>query len=216
MDERKSLIQNYVNRYKEMNAGKFPSTSDVMRNVGGSYYTVRKLVQELIYNSNFPPMETKVSVSLENISVKKDEVYTDSKEAFQQKKLEHESPISKVDAKDDISKSFESKKGLQTPILYQRGLPEVDGSQSLFVNEPITGLQSDPEYDIKQETVHEDKLNLDRLQPQTELKQSVQSDVPRWESPKAPTKEAEPPKKSSVWQNLRSFANGILGIWKKS
>lgn len=35
-----------------MNDGKLPSTSDTQKHVGGSYYVVKKILQELQYNSN--------------------------------------------------------------------------------------------------------------------------------------------------------------------
>lgn len=34
-----------------MNAGKFPTASIAVKQVGGSYYTVRKIIQELQYKS---------------------------------------------------------------------------------------------------------------------------------------------------------------------
>ena len=37
--------------YREMNGGKFPSATFAQKQVGGSYYTVRKIIQELHYNS---------------------------------------------------------------------------------------------------------------------------------------------------------------------
>lgn len=35
-----------------MNAGKFPTASDAKKNVGGGYYVVRQILQELEYNSS--------------------------------------------------------------------------------------------------------------------------------------------------------------------
>lgn len=37
--------------YRASNEGKFPSATSVRQQVGGSYYTVRELLQELEYNS---------------------------------------------------------------------------------------------------------------------------------------------------------------------
>lgn len=39
-----------MNRYRGENSGKFPTISHAMKEVGGSYYTVRKIMQELEYN----------------------------------------------------------------------------------------------------------------------------------------------------------------------
>ncbi|MED6120222.1 hypothetical protein PIB30_019015 [Stylosanthes scabra] len=49
--ERRVMIESYVNEYRTMNAGKFPATKDVQRQVGGGYYVVREIMQELKYKS---------------------------------------------------------------------------------------------------------------------------------------------------------------------
>lgn len=36
------------------------------------------------------------------------------------------------------------------------------------------------------------------------------------ELPRVPAEDAEPQRKSSMWTNLKSFANEILSIWKRS
>ena len=38
-------------RHRAINAGKFPRISDAVKQVGGSYYVVRKIIQELEYKS---------------------------------------------------------------------------------------------------------------------------------------------------------------------
>ena len=40
-----------------MNAGKFPTASNAMKQVGGSYYIVRKILQELEYKSKLSPTD---------------------------------------------------------------------------------------------------------------------------------------------------------------
>lgn len=40
-----------VYRYRLKNEGKFPSVLDTIRTVGGGYYSVRQIIQEMIYNS---------------------------------------------------------------------------------------------------------------------------------------------------------------------
>lgn len=41
-----------------MNAGKFPTASFAVKQVGGSYYTVRKIIQELQYKSKLSSSDT--------------------------------------------------------------------------------------------------------------------------------------------------------------
>jgi molybdenum-dependent DNA-binding transcriptional regulator ModE len=42
-----------------MNAGKFPTISAAKKEVGGSYYTIRKIIQELEYNSKISPSDSR-------------------------------------------------------------------------------------------------------------------------------------------------------------
>ncbi|CAN4087901.1 unnamed protein product [Withania somnifera] len=53
-EERRAMAEAFVNKYRAMNGGKFPSTKAAMREVGGSYYTVKKIVTELQYNAKMP------------------------------------------------------------------------------------------------------------------------------------------------------------------
>ncbi|XP_047319041.1 uncharacterized protein LOC124922348 [Impatiens glandulifera] len=48
-DERKALMESYICKYRSMNGGKFPSVSAAKLEVGGSYYVVRQLLQEIEY-----------------------------------------------------------------------------------------------------------------------------------------------------------------------
>ena len=49
-----------------MNAGKFPTVSEARKHVGGSYYTVRELVQELEYKAKISPLTERNENSMEN------------------------------------------------------------------------------------------------------------------------------------------------------
>lgn len=69
-----------VNRYREKTEGKFPSPSDTMKDVGGSYYVVRQILQEMIYNSKQSSMACK-DTSLDKSTRKKNEMIYNSKES---------------------------------------------------------------------------------------------------------------------------------------
>ncbi|KAF3438419.1 hypothetical protein FNV43_RR21181 [Rhamnella rubrinervis] len=49
--QRKVMIEAFVNKYKTMYDGKLPSASDTQKEVGGSYYVVKNILQELKYKS---------------------------------------------------------------------------------------------------------------------------------------------------------------------
>ncbi|CAA2996624.1 Hypothetical predicted protein [Olea europaea subsp. europaea] len=54
-----------------MNAGKFPTASDARKEVGGSYYTIRQILQELEYNSKMSPIDIREATSKVNDTMKK-------------------------------------------------------------------------------------------------------------------------------------------------
>lgn len=49
--ERKAMLESFVNRYREMNAGKFPTHFAARKHVGGSFYIIRQIMQELKHNA---------------------------------------------------------------------------------------------------------------------------------------------------------------------
>uniref|UniRef100_A0A1D1Y6R7 Rhodanese-like domain-containing protein 14, chloroplastic n=1 Tax=Anthurium amnicola TaxID=1678845 RepID=A0A1D1Y6R7_9ARAE len=53
--ERRAMVQSFVDKYRAVNAGKFPSASLAQKENGGSYYVIRDIIQELKYKSRFPP-----------------------------------------------------------------------------------------------------------------------------------------------------------------
>ncbi|KAG9138142.1 hypothetical protein Leryth_001383 [Lithospermum erythrorhizon] len=57
-EERKAMVESYVNEYRAMNSGKFPPPTEVWREVGGSYYIVRKFIQELHYQAKIDTIST--------------------------------------------------------------------------------------------------------------------------------------------------------------
>ncbi|KAI9175039.1 hypothetical protein LWI28_026471 [Acer negundo] len=75
-EERRALVESYVNKYRAEHNGKFPSASDAIKNVGGCFYVNRMIIKELEYKS-------KISSSnrgTENLSVgptKKNKVTVD-------------------------------------------------------------------------------------------------------------------------------------------
>ncbi|XP_021747381.1 uncharacterized protein LOC110713232 isoform X1 [Chenopodium quinoa] len=53
-DERKAKVEAYVNKYRVMNSGKFPTTKNVTNQIGGSHYKTKVIIQELEYKSKLP------------------------------------------------------------------------------------------------------------------------------------------------------------------
>ncbi|GAB2222648.1 hypothetical protein Droror1_Dr00016768 [Drosera rotundifolia] len=47
-EERKTMVEAFIKRYQRQNEGNFPSISLTHRKVGGSFYTVREIIREII------------------------------------------------------------------------------------------------------------------------------------------------------------------------
>ncbi|KAL7148499.1 hypothetical protein ABFS83_06G182200 [Erythranthe nasuta] len=47
-EERKSMVESFINKYQKSNNGNFPSLNLTHKEVGGSFYTVREIVREII------------------------------------------------------------------------------------------------------------------------------------------------------------------------
>ncbi|KAL6633904.1 hypothetical protein ACP70R_026575 [Stipagrostis hirtigluma subsp. patula] len=55
--ERRARIEEFVEKYKIANEGKFPSIKNVRQHVGGGHYTVREILQEMEYNQTKQPLD---------------------------------------------------------------------------------------------------------------------------------------------------------------
>lgn len=49
--ERRAMVESFVNKYRADNAGKFPKVSDARKQLGGSFYVLREIIQELAHKS---------------------------------------------------------------------------------------------------------------------------------------------------------------------
>ncbi|XP_073033025.1 uncharacterized protein [Primulina eburnea] len=47
-EERKDMVESYIKKYQKLNNGNFPSLNLTHKEVGGSFYTVREIVREII------------------------------------------------------------------------------------------------------------------------------------------------------------------------
>lgn len=262
--ERRNMVENYVNKYREKTEGKFPSPTDTMKDVGGSYYVVRQILQEMIYNSKQSSMACK-DTSLDKSTRKKNEMIYNSKEsedikdisleksaiknhemvsnAKEQSMYTNDTSLEKSTMKEDrrstkfeevpqsreldkgtrpivkdieISSSmiFQSKEGQEPSVSNETDEPKDIGAQS---HHPIDKLESsqnlDYGKDVKQEIL-EDHVKSDALERKARGQESME--ISGRGSQQMPSEEAEAQQKSSVWNNLKSFANGIFSLWKRS
>nr|XP_043613630.1 uncharacterized protein LOC122585563 isoform X3 [Erigeron canadensis] len=68
-EERKGMVENFIKRYQKLNNGDFPSLNLTRKEVGGSFYTVREIVREIIQENRVlgPPKSPPGDQNLENL-----------------------------------------------------------------------------------------------------------------------------------------------------
>ncbi|KAI7732819.1 hypothetical protein M8C21_010672 [Ambrosia artemisiifolia] len=68
-EERKGMIETFIKRYQKSNNGDFPSLNLTRKEVGGSFYTVREIVREIIQENRVlgPPKSPPGDLNMENL-----------------------------------------------------------------------------------------------------------------------------------------------------
>ncbi|XP_042022447.1 uncharacterized protein LOC121769759 isoform X2 [Salvia splendens] len=284
-DERRTMVETYVNEYRISNDGKFPTVSHTIKEVGGGYYTVRQIIQEMLYNSKQSSTDAKC-VSIGKSSTKENEIASNSKNEIdltdirnvrsitnnhdmicnseeqsmytkdnsseksatnihemicnseEQSMYTRDASSKKSTIKEDqiLTKFEEVPQAMELgegtgPVLkdvetlssmaiqskqdqfvsVETGEPKDVEAQSPHLidkHESIRNLDYEKEHEIHEEKV-KSNASEHRAGPQesSEISERELDNVPR---------EYADQKKSSVWNNLKSFANGILSIWKRS
>ncbi|KAK4283289.1 hypothetical protein QN277_000254 [Acacia crassicarpa] len=121
-DERRAMVESFVNKYRETNNGKFPYSKHVMKEVGGSYYVIREIIQELKYKSklNSDNMDNNL-VGKDNFNVNKlgttetVKVPSDTSETVKKDRpIQDDSQPAMLDETDAGNEHLEDKRGPQT------------------------------------------------------------------------------------------------------
>lgn len=119
-------------RYRISNAGKFPTTSAAQKQVGGSYYVIRQILQEIQYKFKLSNVSKKDEVQLK----KTEEVvlpYFDPKEETQESTAHKEISNSAIS---DISASPSSRlKGMEESSMQNIEYPKMDETLILEYDE---------------------------------------------------------------------------------
>ncbi|KAJ6372856.1 hypothetical protein OIU76_027229 [Salix suchowensis] len=275
-DDRRAMVESYVNRYRETHAGKFPSISDAQKQVGGNYYFIRKIVQELEYkskisssnsgNKNFSgkelPIVSELLVKVKNMSTGGATLDT------RIQCLPRALPLN--DVGDTSYRYLEVEEGLQTSEKMEFGNPispkhlqehsDTDATQGTL----LEGIDKEashlcPEKSVEHEVKetqndhsdfvisdgnsnfvaaashvrkHETKNVSHPVLVEAENDQEKLSafkramvddhsnhnpylDKHEKEIPGTRTDDTELPKKSTLWGNLKSFADGLVSMWRK-
>lgn len=270
--ERRAMVESFVNNYREMNGGKFPSATFAQKQVGGSYYTVRKIIQELQYNSKMSSTNKtpfikhlashSILVAEKSYLLKGDALVSpclekpeDDKEEEAQKnhllkeetddvchpcleisekladdkkdKAQHndfdfvpaESHLLKEETEDVSNSCLEISRDVEKEEAQgdHSGFAETENHLLVGETEEVLHPCLEKAEDNKEkQAVYEDLPNVDGLGSKGEQDQgSIELDKNVKDVSSRQTNDAEVPKKSSLWGNLKSFADGIINIWRK-
>ncbi|XP_074573725.1 uncharacterized protein LOC141830138 [Curcuma longa] len=191
-EERRALVESFVNEYRAQNVGKFPSFTQVRKEVGGSPYVIRMLVQELEHNAKLASFnkETRVSRKVEDggqIS------YAEISSAVVADENLKSSTMTKDESSVPLKLVIEAETS-QTPpgdpVGCQTEISTIDSSQDTPNHKAV-------EHARDATTLGTD---MEELQPIEHNRSSNHGDSPR---------------ATNWWGSLRSLADGIFSIWRK-
>ncbi|XP_038976931.1 uncharacterized protein LOC120107648 isoform X2 [Phoenix dactylifera] len=102
-EERRAMVEAFVDKYKSSNAGKFPTASHIRQEIGGSYYVVREIIQELRYNHKMS-----LSNKIEEVQLGKAEKVIDPSSVAKGRFLSNEEKISTSSTPPKVKSSMKS------------------------------------------------------------------------------------------------------------
>ncbi|CAN6687174.1 unnamed protein product [Malus baccata var. baccata] len=274
--ERQVMLESFVNQYRAKNAGAFPTVSYAQKELGGSYYVVKSVLQELQYRAKMSPscpaiedlpVQQKVSETepLTHVEEKSTgEVPADSidqnvsaamydlprqEEGREIKSVTQVEENSTSEMSADVSVQIDSKAIYDTDLNGANGgnlEPKEEAQTSSSVNvvsEEVTtpgpkSSQTEEAQADQHEFVAKEKdlpigesnrvahpslgdtkdmiKQYDDSQRKTEqYKEVPQPDKLSKERSSTQAEDAEPSTTSSLWGNMKSFANGIISLFRK-
>ncbi|XP_062160049.1 uncharacterized protein LOC133867335 isoform X2 [Alnus glutinosa] len=262
--------------YREMNAGKFPTATAAKKQLGGSYYIMKKIIQELEYNSKIPPLDSRKRSPLteakdgesvlpygaennffeegshsdlaatQNHMLKEEteDVSHPCLEISENVNAEEVSPSCFKKPEDDKEEALhndfdfvpaesqlpkEETEGVSHPYLEisgnvkkreaqadHLGFATTEDCQLVEETKKVLPPCLENAEGKKEQAVYEDLPNADGLKTKVEqYKGSIEVDKVAEDTSSRQTNDAEVPEKSSLWGNVKSFAEGIIRIWRK-
>ncbi|XP_057514216.1 uncharacterized protein LOC130795984 isoform X1 [Actinidia eriantha] len=235
-DVRRAMVESFVDKYRAMNAGKFPTISHARNQVGGSHYVIREILQELEYKSEITSMNTRDDDVLGKKAVKVNKASTDVEEISGiQSRVDAIHKDTQIEAVSDLNvgdsghKNVRAKEGPETLTLFEKTMSQevvkakpVDDSSNYakkLKHETEVDFRQHPEkleHDLKKRSHSEGVMDLDGPKPKSEQhEQSPELDKFVRDVSENQIDDQEHLKKSSVWGNLKSLADGFINMWKK-
>ncbi|CAL9087169.1 unnamed protein product [Musa textilis] len=189
--ERRALVESFVDKYRASNAGRFPSVSHVRQEIGGSYYIIKQLVQEMKYTK-------RSSMSEGAHHLTKAEDIDQSSSA---KKVPFTSAVDNM-LKTDVGDKDESSVSLKLDI-------EVDAMQSPSgetVGSRTEISTNDIAHDASFSKVVEHNRGKDEV---------LETEGHLRDHPRSTEQSDSSARTTDLWGNWRLLADGIVNFWRK-
>ncbi|OAY82364.1 hypothetical protein ACMD2_10217 [Ananas comosus] len=249
--ERRALIEAFVENYRALNGGKFPSAYLVREGVGGSYYIVREIIQELEYNHKMAPLDKFKTAKPSGTVVKGDPSFAD------REKPQNSSSQGSVRYKEMIAEKMETD---QDSLFKSDQIVEKvqfsNNARNISTEEPVDLVSTEDSIgslnssmtstftDSSQQNQHSSSLKLETVietsHSSSEEAEHNRTKVSTSQEPNSPkgdelsggrgvsesnelhskqlsehaNEESSLPT-TNIWGNLKSFANGIINLWKQ-
>ncbi|XP_044465977.1 uncharacterized protein LOC123196143 isoform X2 [Mangifera indica] len=240
-DERRAMMEAFVNNYRVTHNGKFPTVTDALKHVGGSFYVARKVLQELQYKSKILSSAGTNEKNLVVGVIEKNKVTVD----VESQNGLHSIVAQDMEIVDTSGNHLEAEGGpscsavsgralfdeVTKPVAYGGQSGSEDGKKEAVGDSYFVASEGPI---LKQET---EEVSCSRLANADEKEEQIQSDnlldlggvkqeEKSYKGPSEPeqnaadissgeAKDIEVLKKSTIWGNLKSFADSIISVWKK-
>ncbi|KAI3735804.1 hypothetical protein L6452_15319 [Arctium lappa] len=224
--DRRAMLESFVNKYRAMNMGKFPPPTSAQKEVGGSYYLIKKMLQEMEYNFKISSLEK--GIVKENKKQTKGED-TISREIAIEPSGSQEVSTSQITAvqqlyKDALPESvgnfdtnFELKEELQpSTSSANTGNSTTTRDDTHYIatesHDRRGPCHEKPEDNAKDDSLLENfgfEGSESKVEQQHDGMRNIMRDMPERQ------KDDEFREMPSIWGNLKSLATNFINIWKK-
>ncbi|KAJ0048235.1 hypothetical protein Pint_16594 [Pistacia integerrima] len=201
--------------YRATHNGKFPTVTNAQKNVGGSFYVIRTILQELEYESKMSSSDRGTDRNLGVGVIKKNKVTVDVDVDVESQNELHKIVAQDLEIVDTSDRHLETEGGPLASSVAGRTLfeevakPAVHGGQS--------GSEDGEKEAMRTEEQNKSDYLLDPGDVKRKDKPYKGSSEPEQNAVGNSSSEPkdEVSKKSTLWGNLKSFADGFINMWKK-
>ncbi|KAJ3706515.1 hypothetical protein LUZ61_010220 [Rhynchospora tenuis] len=215
--ERRALIVSFIEEYRASNEGRFPSSTLVQKEFGGSYYTVREIIQELKYKlAQVGPSgpinlkESRSGVSSDSIGEKVAPTVAVSRKVTV--KRDQSSMIFEAEGikeKELSGKAIDVSVEEQVHDVASAKVEVPNETRSFTAINMVKAVKEAREVETSQtvqDTVNAENFRMTNEVPMPEESQGKETSNEHDQSSN---------KEGSIWGNLKSFSDKFVNFWKK-